>query len=537
MALIDDLQELPEEPGVYIIKNANGIAIYVGKAKNLKNRVKAHFVPTLETKEIQIQKQAASVEWILTRDENESILLERKLIKDLKPKYNVKLKDDKSGLLIRITLSEKYPRLLMQRETDPKNEKDMYVGPFPLDSLLRKTVKIALKLFPICNYKKSLDNAKIEQIKHHCIRYRLGRCLAPCTKQIEKSDYLKIVKKLIMFLEGQVGDLIKNLEEEMWQAAQEHEYERAAELRDQMKTIQELVNVHTSLNINVEDMDVLDFVIFENVLVLGLVQVRNKRIKKISTEILNKFSFKNWNDILAYLSSEKKDRIKVLVAEEFFNYIHFNPPPNIIRKSLETHETLLNIAKRNAKAALQSYLRTEKSSIDYKKTLQQMKEILKLPKVPYVINGFDISTLKGTHSTGSCVVFIDGVPEKKYYRKFRIRQEFDEPNDYAMMKELITRRFGSAKLEKDPYPDLVVVDGGKGQLSIAEQVFNKLKLEIPVISIAKQNEEIYIQNEKEPIILDEKSQVLRIIQHVRDEAHRFAISYHKQLRNRTMRTS
>ncbi|MHA1686231.1 MAG: excinuclease ABC subunit UvrC [Candidatus Heimdallarchaeaceae archaeon] len=535
MALIDDLQELPEAPGVYIIKNANGIAIYVGKAKNLKNRVKAHFVPTLETKELQIQTHAASVEWILTRDENESILLERKLIKDLKPKYNVKLKDDKSGLLIRITLSEKYPRLLMQRETDPKNEKDVYIGPFPLDSLLRKTVKIALKLFPICNYKKPLNKTKLTQIKHHCIRYRLKRCLAPCETQIESTEYLKTVKKLIMFLEGQVGDLIKNLEEEMWEAAQHHKYERAAELRDQIKTIQELVNVHSSLNIDVEDMDVVDFVVSEGILVLGLVQVRNKRIKKISTEILNEFAFKSWNDIIMYLFKMKKNARKVLVTEEFFHYISSPPPSNIIRKSLEAHEMLLNIAKRNAKAALQSYLRTTKATVDYEKTLEQMQEILKLPKIPHIINGFDISTLKGLNSTGSCVVFIDGVPVKKFYRKFRIRQKFDEPNDYAMMKELISRRFKSIKLEEDPYPDLIIVDGGKGQLSIAEQVLNELKLKIPVVSIAKQNEEIYIQNEKEPIVLEEQSQVLRLIQHVRDEAHRFAITYHKQLRKRTMR--
>ena len=186
-----------------------------------------------------------------------------------------------------------------------------------------------------------------------------------------------------------------------------------------IKTIQELVNVHSSLNIDVEDMDVVDFVVSEGILVLGLVQVRNKRIKKISTEILNEFAFKSWNDIIMYLFKMKKNARKVLVTEEFFHYISSPPPSNIIRKSLEEHEMLLNIAKRNAKAALQSYLRTTKATVDYEKTLEQMQEILKLPKIPHIINGFDISTLKGLNSTGSCVVFIDGVPVKKFYRKFR----------------------------------------------------------------------------------------------------------------------
>lgn len=534
MTLMEDLENLPDAPGVYIIRDIAGIAIYVGKAKNLKNRVRSHFNPTADKKELQIQSNAASVDYILTRDEHETVMLEKKLIKNLMPKYNIKLKDDKSGLILRITLGEKYPRLLIQRETDEKNDKDAYFGPYPTDGLLRKTSKLALKLFPICNYKKPLNKASKKQIKHHCMRYRLNRCLAPCMKEIDTKIYNEEVEKLMLFLDGKVGNLIDVLEKEMWDAAEKEQFEQASVIRDQIRTIQDLVHVHQNLRVEIEDIDVLDLAKFEDIIVVGMVQVRAKRIAKISTKILDGSELKHWKDVLNVLN-KKEPKKKLLVSDNVIQAIKETKPEWVLLSFTEIHQNLLDITRRNVQATLQSYLRSAKKSLKPEETLKQMKELFDLPTIPRVINGFDISTIKGKHSTGSCVVFIDGEPSKKHYRKFRIRTQYSEPNDYEMMKELLTRRFSSVLLVEDPLPDLIIVDGGKGQLSVAEKVLKALKLDIPIVSIAKQNQGIYTNKTADPILLEEQSRVLKLVQYVRDEAHRFAIMYHRQLRVKSIR--
>ena len=536
MSLLSDLDEIPDEPGVYLIKDKEEKVIYVGKAKSLKKRVKQHFQATALPKEDKLQELAQRVDWIITRNESEALILEKKLVRQLSPKLNSMLKDDKSHLLIRITMEDDYPQLRFARETDPRNRKSVYFGPFTNNTMLRQTAKLVLRLFPICDCGKKMARLGRKGSTASCMREKLRRCLSPYKNNISQEEYMKTVKNVISFLKGNVADLMDNLEEEMWIASQKANFEKAVTLRDLTTAVRTILNIQEDLHSKQKNIDVLGFSEDEGNLALCKLEIRNHRVHNIQNYIYtidDGNTLETTGEVLTLIYSEKIPKITLLVNENFSSRfkenigLTFKLPKNKISKQM------IHIAEKNARNELLKYQRDIQYQKDSENILEELKETFNLEEEPMVIHGFDISTLGGEHSVGSCVVFVDGKPQKSLYRRFKIRRTFDEPNDYAMMDEVISRKYKSETLKDDPLPDLLVIDGGKGQLNIARKVLKKLQLSIPIISIAKKKEEIFTESMNEPLLLEQNSTVLRLIQYIRDEAHRFALTYHKILRLRT----
>ena len=540
MSLFSDLEELPDDPGVYLIKDKEDKVIYVGKAKNLKKRVKQHFQAVTLPREEKLQELATRVDWILTRNETEAIILEEKLVKQLSPKLNSMLKDDKSNLLICITLEEKYPQLLIVRETDPRNKKNIYFGPFPSNLMLRQTVKLVLRLFPICNCGKDVEKLRKRKSSIRCMRERLNWCLAPCKNDISTEEYMKTVRNVLSFLKGDIADLLDNLEKEMWSASEQADFERATVIRDLIHSVRTILNLQEDLHSKVKDIDVLAFVEEEPNLAFCKLEVRNHRVQNIKNFIATKSEkvfFSTLGEVLILIYGTNESIKKLLTSDDFTERFKTNISLKIIYPKDNTSKQLVEIAKKNARTELYKFLRDIQYEKDSSLVLKDMKEVFHLPVEPAIIHGFDISTLKGQFSVGSCVTFVDGKPKKDLYRRFRIRRSYTDPDDYAMMEEVIRRKYSSDILKSDPLPNLLIIDGGKGQLNIALEVLKKLKLSIPAISIAKKNEDVYVEWSDLPIALDQDSFVLKLVQNVRDEAHRFAISYHKTLRARAVKSS
>ena len=537
MSLFTDLDDIPTETGVYLVKDKDEKVIYVGKAKNLRNRVKQHFQTVDHPKEEKLQELADRVEWIITRNESEALILEKKLIRQLMPKLNSMLKDDKSHLLIRITLEEEYPQLLIARETDPRNKKSIYFGPFPNNTMLRQTAKLVLRLFPICNCGKNIERVAKKSSSVRCMRERLGRCLSPYKNNITTHEYNKAVQNVISFLKGDVADLLDNLELEMWEASEQSNFETAANIRDLSQAVRTILNFQEDLHSTRKNVDTIAYVEEEGNIAFSKLEIRNHRVQNIGNFLYPKEEAKltTLGEVLAFIYGTDSNKYGLLVDENFKNRFQVNLKMRLYTPRSKTDSELMKIAERNAKNEMFKFLREIQYQHDSGSILEEMQEILQLPNLPNIIHGYDISTLKGQHSVGSCVVFEDGNPNKQLYRRFRIRKTYTDPDDYAMMREVMTRRYTSDVLKTDPKPDLIVVDGGKGQLNIALEVLNKLNLNIPAISIAKKNEEIFVDWLDTPIIFEQSSLILRLIQYVRDEAHRFAISYHKKLRRRTVK--
>ncbi|MBY8999413.1 MAG: excinuclease ABC subunit UvrC [Candidatus Heimdallarchaeota archaeon] len=536
MSLLSDLESLPLEPGVYLIKDKDEKIVYVGKAKNIRNRVKQHFQPTHDSKEDKLQELANRIDWVITRNESEALILEKKLVKQLSPKLNSQLKDDKSHLLIRLSLEEEYPQFLIERETDSRVPKSVYFGPFTNDTMLKQTAKLVLKLFPICNCGKCKEQTRKSKAPLRCMRERLRRCLAPCLNDISPEEYGKTVKNVVAFLKGDVADLLDNLEKEMWVASEQSNFEKAANLRDLVQAVYTILNIQEDLHSKKKNVALLAFKEEGKIISFCKLEIREHRIHNIKTFIYDEEEdMLNLGEVLTYIYGIEKPKHKIQVSDNFIlrfkNDINF--PVLTIRGN--TAKQLNIIAEKNANTEMKKYLRELKYHEDSETVLEEMKTILGLTETPEIIHGFDISTLKGQHSVGSCVVFANGKPKKDLYRRFRIRKEYSDSNDYAMMKEVISRRYKSETLKKDPIPNLLIIDGGKGQLSVAIKVLKELHLSIPSISIAKKNEEIFVENQDEPIVLEQRSTVLRLIQYVRDESHRFAINYHKKLREKSVK--
>ncbi|MCK5408636.1 MAG: UvrB/UvrC motif-containing protein, partial [Candidatus Heimdallarchaeota archaeon] len=356
--------------------------------------------------------------------------------------------------------------------------------------------------------------------------------MAPCLNDVSPEEYGKTVNNVIAFLKGDVADLLDNLEREMWMASEGSNFEKAANLRDLIQAVYAILNMQRDLQSKKRNVDLLAYREEDNIISLCKVEIREYRIHNIKTFIYDeKEEMVNLGEVLTYIYGLEKLRHKIQASDNFISRFKNDINLPILAIRGETAKQLNNVTEKNASKELQKYMRELKYHEDAETVLEEIKSSLSLDEVPEIIHGFDISTLKGQHSVGSCVVFANGKPKKDLYRRFRIRKKYSDPNDYEMMKEVISRRYKSESLKKDPLPNLLIIDGGKGQLNIAAKVLKALQLNIPAISIAKKNEEIFVENEDEPIILKQTSAVLRLIQYVRDESHRFAINYHKKLRD------
>lgn len=520
---------LPNKPGVYIMRDNTDTIIYVGKAKNLVKRVKSYFREKLDRPKTQIlMSHFDSLEYIVTNSEKEALILEATLIKKHRPRYNVQLKDDKRYPYVKIT-NEKFPRLIITRDV-AKN--GVYYGPFTDVGSVKQTVKFLKSLFKIRTC-RNMDGP--------CLNSQIDLCLAPCAGNVSEKEYSEIINKIDLFFQGKYSTIVKNLKTEMADAAMNEEYEKAAVIRDQIESIEEIMEKQfVDLVDDDLDQDVIAIAPGENEVVVIIMPIRNGKIVgrddflmsgsqyDSSSEVLFAFiqQYYGYNrhipkQILLDEDIDDKELLEDWLSDLRGNKVHIKIPQKGVKSRL------VKMAKKNAEI-----IKHQKKTME--NSLIELKKYLKLENLPRVIEGYDISNISGKFAVGSKVSFKDGKPNKKSYKHFKIKTP--GPNDFAMMEELLTRRL--KRVDSDPEPDLMVIDGGKGQLGMVCGVLEKLNLtHIPVIGLAKEFEEIYTPNSKRPIIIPKNSKALHLLQQVRDESHRFAITYHRKLRSKNIQAS
>jgi excinuclease ABC subunit C len=568
--LAEKLAALPEAPGVYLFKDRHGRVLYVGKTVNLRARVRSYFQgedlsrPWLR----EMVGKIADLEVLTTRTEKEALILECNLIKLHRPPFNIRFKDDKTYPFLKVTLNEPFPALIITRQ--PKDDGARYFGPYPDGRALRETVELLKRLFGIrtltvvnerrksgCPWR---DTSKL--LPRACLEFHLHRCSGPCVNAISPDEYRRTAQRLCEFLEGRTGEVLRQLEQAMWEAAEREEFEKAAKLRDQIRAIQAITErqaVHLPVR------DDIDAYAFASEMGLGCVQMLLVRsgmlvgdqhfIVRIgegqsAAEILSAFIKQRYSagvpvPKIVLLPVELDD---AAVIAEWLSEKRGEPVTVRTAKSGILRD-LLDLAERNARQALREELqREEQERLSREFALRSLQTHLNLSTLPRRIECYDISTTMGVETVGAMVVFVDGKPAKSEYRRFRIKGAWvmDEatgkprPDDYAAMREVLTRRFrhyfdGEPKFAE--LPDLLVVDGGKGQLSVAMQVLKEFGLQIPVAALAKEHELLYVLHSEAPIALPFHSPALHLLQRLRDETHRCAIRFHRQRRTkRTLRS-
>lgn len=536
---------MPDKPGVYLMKNKKGKIIYVGKAVNLKNRVKSYFSSQHHDspKTQFLVKNIADIEYIVTDSEIEALILESNLIKKNLPKYNVRLTDDKHYPYLRVTVQEAYPRLEIARRISKDGAK--YFGPYPQSSAVHETIRLLKKLFPIRSCKKSLA----EKQERPCLNAHIARCSAPCVGKIDKEAYGKIIDEVILFLEGKQEDLIKLLKMKMNEAAENLEYERAGELRDQLSAVEKVIAKQKIISGSLTDIDVINYARSKEDTCVEVFFIRGGKLlgrdhffldgsqHEETQAILNAFSKQYYSqqeyipgEILLPHTIDDIELLEAWLTERKGKKVHIKIP------KLGEKRHLMEMVGENAKESLlQAAAKRTLQKENSQAALSELQRVLGLPEEPSRIECYDISHIQGAETVASMVVFQNGQAKKDLYRRFKI-ETVDGVDDFASMAEVITRRLKKAeeKYEKFlPLPDLIIIDGGKGQLSSARAVMHSLGFgKIPTISLAKKEEWVFMEDAKEPIILARSSQGLYLLQRIRDEAHRFAITYHKLLRGK-----
>lgn len=525
-----DPDSLPDKTGVYLMKNKHHEVIYVGKALSLKKRVKSYFKDTYDSPKTRtLMKHFHSLEYILTDTEKEALILEANLIKKHRPRYNVRLKDDKRYPYIKIT-NEDYPRILISRNV--VDDGSYYYGPFTDATAVRKTIKFIKSLFKIRDCKK-MDGP--------CLNYQIKICDAPCDGKISKDYYNEVIGQINLFFQGKYQEIIRHLEKRMTKASQNHEFEKAAVLRDQIDSIKEIMEKQKVSFTSRLDQDVIAGSYDKKDAYIVVFAIRDGKITGKDDFIMNGVD----------------NNPSEMVLSAFIKQFYSNPryiPGEILLQNKINDEKLVSewlSEKRGDKVVLKvpgegmeyrlmkmviknaEIIKIQKK--EFKNTLLDLKKYLKLPKLPREIEAFDISNIAGKEPVASMVIFRDGKPYKSGYRKYKIHSK--GPDDYAMMQEVLNRRYAKLKNEKSEYPDLIIVDGGKGQLNVALSVFKSLNIQIPVMGLAKEFEQIFVPGSSDPIILPPNSPVLLLLQRIRDEAHRFAVTYHRKLRSKKISES
>lgn len=536
--LIDRIKNAPVTPGVYLMKNREGNVIYVGKANNLRSRVRTYFggkdarcmVPFLTSR-------ISDVEFIVTKTEKEALILENNLIKEHRPRYNVIFRDDKTYYSIRIDPGGHFPRFQLVRR--PKKDGAKYFGPYPSSAGAKETLRFIQSIFPL----RTCQDRELKVRKRPCLEYEIKRCFAPCVGYIDEASYQRLVKDSMAFMEGREKKLIANLRARMNTASNRLLFEEAAVLRDRIAAVEETLEKQRIVTMSFKDHDVFGIYREGSLIQICILYVKKGKIigkraipalkvEGDSSEIISSI-VKQYYDGEVYIPDgiiipeNIKDRmvIKDWLSEKKDRDVLVTVP-----KKGEKLE-ILRIANYNA----ENIFKTERQVVDPEKTLMTLAIMLNLKKIPRRIECFDISNIGGKHAVGSMVTFIDGRPWKTGYRRFRIRTVAGA-DDYAMLYEILSRRYNKS----EDFPDLIVVDGGKGQLGVAVTVFKDLNIGgIDIISLAKEGrakgsrtseDHVYLVGRKEPIYLSKWPEVLFLLQRVRDEAHRFAVSYHRKLK-------
>lgn len=541
------LKALPAKPGAYLFHDAEGNVLYVGKAASLHHRVLSYFSPAskLSPKLQLMTARVADFEFFVTDSEQEALLLECTLIKKYRPRYNVRLKDDKSYPYLKISLNEDFPRVYPTRRWEKDGSR--YFGPFASSSSLRQTLNLLKQLFPFRSCSQSLPQAKARP----CLEYHIHRCVGPCLETTSKEDYRQTIEQVILFLEGKQELVIQRLHREMEEAAENLDFEKATLLRDQIKAVAKVMERQKIASAEGEE-DIIALARGRNQAYAEVFFIRNGKLlgrehfilegtqgetaKQIMTSFVSQFYSSAPYIPSLILLQHRVDRMKVM---EKWLKCKKGARVSLRLPATEIERELVEMVAENARQSweqLQVKLLAEPETLEA--ALNELQQQLGLPQKPERIECYDISNIGGTSAVGSMVVFERGLPKRAHYRRFRIKSVAGI-NDYAMLQEVLQRRFrrssttekgSSAEETWTTLPNLVLIDGGKGQLSAALETMQELETPpISVASIAKKDEEIFSPGASPPLILPRNSAALYLLQRIRDEAHRFALGYHHQL--------
>lgn len=541
------LKLLPSLPGCYLYYDKNNEIIYVGKAKILKRRVMSYFNRHHDSVKVNVLvSQIERLEYIITNTEVEALILENHLIKKHKPKYNILLKDDKKYPYFLIT-EEDFPRISIVRKKNMNPEKGRYYGPYTDIRAMHSTLDFLKKLFPLkqCKTPKFKDRP--------CLYYHIGRCLAPCQNLVTPQEYKSIVNQAELFLSGKQAELMKQIQEQMQKYSDALQFEKAAKLRDSyndlQKTLEKQKVVYENTKLNE---DVISLLSDDGIFAIVILMIREGRLidkkdfvydveEDDRTEFFETF-FKEYYSTLRLefpdkiISNELEAIGEKALYEEWLQILAQKKVKISYGKSQQGKE-LQMLADKNAQVVLDNARIAKMSKIrdDFNEIGSYLAEKLKLKNFPHRMECYDISHIQGTNTVASMVTFINGVKKASEYRKFKINSTEGKPDDFLSMKEVLTRRLSHLGEKKWEKPDLIIIDGGKGQLSSVMQIIEELGVTgIDVVSLAKKNEEVFLPKQSKPVILPRNSSALFLFQRIRDEAHRFAITFHRKLRSKSM---
>ena len=539
MSLEEKLARLPDRPGIYIYRDAKAQVLYVGKAASLRSRVRSYFQESRprDPKTDALVRQIRDLEYVVTDNELEALMLEANLVRKHRPRYNIILRDDKHYPFLKLTTNEEFPRLLVARRV--QNDGATYYGPFYPATAMRETLKLTRQLFPLRTCSITIDGT----LERPCIQYSIHRCNAPCTGWETREGYAKTVREVTQFLGGRDEDLALRLTREMEEAAVETKFERAAVLRNQIQALNKVRERQKIISTDEVDQDVIGVVRQGSDACVEFFFVRKGRLVGQEAFFFDRVA--GWADgeilsafVRQFYGKAVAPAPEILVSEDL-------PEAELTTEWLSTlagrrvqivvpqrgpRREFVAMAEANAAIALQNHLlsRDDRQQV----VLEELRRALTLPGLPNRIEGYDISHVQGSEQVGSLVVWENGSMKKEDYKRFRIKTVAGA-DDFAALAEVLTRRFARALEQGTPLPDLVLIDGGRGQLNVGLKVLQELGLDyLPVVALAKQQEEVYVGESLHPLVLDPTSPALHTLQKIRDEAHRFAITYHKKLRSK-----
>jgi len=546
--ITEQVNRLPTSPGVYLFKDAEGTILYVGKAASLRHRVRSYFGSgaKLSPKFFKMVSRIADIEYYVTGSEQEALILEMNLIKRHHPRFNVRLRDDKSFPYLKIEINKEWPRVYATRRMEQDGGR--YFGPFASARSVKQTLKVIKGIFPFRYCTKPITGVDTRA----CLEYHMGRCVGPCIGAVTREEYAEVIKQVILFLEGKQERIIRELQKKMRGAAEALNFEKAALIRDQMTSIECVIEGQKIAATVRGEQDVIAFAQNKDIACVQVFFIRNNKLTGRETFILQG------------TRHEAPRQIMTSFVKQFYSSSPYVPPQLLLQYPVEDQEIiqgwlknkrgtsvaiqvpqrgskkqLVDIVAENARQALeQMRIKEMVAAPEMSQALAEIQEMLRLPRLPERMEGYDISDIQGQAAVGSMVVFEKGKPKPAHYRRFKIKTVAGA-DDYAMVQEVLRRRFkrlASQLAGEESWaivPDLVLIDGGKGQLNAAIAAMKEVSgTSIPMMSLAKENEEIFVPGRRQPIVLPRTSPGLRLLQHLRDEAHRFAVSYFQKVRRR-----
>jgi len=530
------IKEIPINPGVYQYYNNNGDLLYVGKAKNLRNRVKSYFKGEQVGKTKVLVRKIADIKFIIVPTEQDALLLENNLIKEYKPSYNILLKDDKTYPWICVK-KEPFPRVFSTRKVI--KDGSVYFGPYTSIKMVNTLLELISKLFKLrnCNYNLIDKNIKSNKFKV-CLEFHLGNCSAPCVGKEEEGEYEKKIYQIERILKGNISEFKEYLNKQMKMKSNELDFESAQSIKESLIKIEEYQSKYTVVSSSISNIDVFGIYEINKRYFVNYFKIVDGAIVQSHTAEAKIRLQEKHEDILAHYILNLRQEFKSESNEVLIPYYIDIQLFNIIFRvpKIGDKKKLIDLSVRNAKFYGLNKIKTNiTQESNNEKLLKEIKNKFHLPSLPRHIECFDNSNIQGTNPVSACVVFKDAKPSIKDYRIFNIKT-VDGPNDFASMEEVIIRRYGRLKKEDKKMPDLIVIDGGKGQLNSSLNALDEIGLagKIPIIGIAKKLEEIFFPGDQYPIFIDKKNKVLKVIQHLRNEAHRFSIKHHRNLRSKTM---